>query len=58
LKYIKIMTVKELNKYYTDPILYEEGIFKDKADEAGFLTKVELFAKKLKVERLAKQKTA
>lgn len=58
MKYLKIMKVNELDKYYTDPILYEDGIFKDKADEARFLTKLELFAKKLKKERLAKKQTA
>lgn len=34
-----------LNGYYTDPILYEEGFFKDKKDEQKFLKKVENLTK-------------
>jgi hypothetical protein len=33
------------NEYYTDPILFEEGFFKDKKDEDNFLKKVEKMIK-------------
>ncbi len=53
--------MKNLNKYenfYTDPVVYEEGIFKDKADEIKFLKSVEKLTARMKAERLSKQKTA
>ena len=34
------------NGYYTDPIVYEEGFFKDKKDELKFLKKIEIQLKK------------
>ena len=31
--------------YYTDPILYEEGFYKDKKDEERYLKKIENLTK-------------
>lgn len=42
--------------YYTDPIVYEEGFFKDKEDEAKFLAKLGRLANKWKAERLEREK--
>lgn len=43
--------------YYTDPIVYEEGFFKDPADELKFLEKVGAEVERMKKARLAKRQS-
>lgn len=48
---MKKNTVSSQNVPYTDPILFKEGFFKNKREEALFLKKVEALTKKMTISR-------